>query len=300
MENRIKKVLLTIAALFFVFAVLLPIVITSFNPNKFGNIALIPIEGPITTTGGSYMGERTVSSEDIVNFIKEAEESSQIEVIMFEINSPGGSAVASDEISSAIKKTTKPTLSVIREVGASGGYWVASSTNHIIANRMSITGSIGVISSYLEFSGLMEKYGVGYEQLIAGKYKDMGTPLRKLSGEEKKIMQGKLDKIHYYFIQEIAENRKMDIKDVTKLATGEFYLGVEALDNGLIDQLGDKDTAQEYIKETYGIEEVDFVIYERELSFFEAFGVAMEEFSFKMGEGMGKIFTESDNSIMLK
>ena len=90
------------------------------------------------------------------------EENKDIKAIVLEINSPGGSAVASDEIASAVKKSNKPTVAVIREAGASGGYWIASSTDHIIANRMSITGSIGVISSYLEFSGLIEKYWVGW------------------------------------------------------------------------------------------------------------------------------------------
>ena len=106
-----------------------------------------------------------------------------------EINSPGGSAVASDEIATAVKNAKKPVISLIREVGASGGYWVASASDYIIANRMSITGSIGVISSYLEFSGLMEKYGVGYERLVAGENKDLLTPYKKLEADQKALVQ---------------------------------------------------------------------------------------------------------------
>ncbi|MBT5924903.1 S49 family peptidase, partial [Candidatus Woesearchaeota archaeon] len=185
-QSRAIPILLTIAAVIFVIFVLLPVTFALFDGDKMGNVAIIPIEGIITANGASYLGGNTISSQDIVSFIEDADAKSQIKIIVLEINSPGGSPVASDEIAVAIKRTEKPVIALIREVGASGGYWIASATDHIIANRMSITGSIGVISSYLEFSGLMEEYGVGYEQLTAGQFKDMGTPFKKLQDEERK------------------------------------------------------------------------------------------------------------------
>ena len=184
-RSKLRSILLTICAVLFVVFFIIPIAISSFSNFDYGNVALIPIEGIITGSGGSYLGSSTISSKSIVEFIEEADKSDNIDAIVLEINSPGGSAVASDEIAEAVKNAKKPVVSFIREVGASGGYWVASASDYIIANRMSITGSIGVISSYLEFSGLMEKYGVGYERLVAGENKDLLSPYTKLEKTKK-------------------------------------------------------------------------------------------------------------------
>ena len=165
---RLKPVLLTAAAVFIVLFLVIPLMFASFDGSKIGNVALIPIEGMITVNGAAGFGASGASSSDVVKFIEKADENTQVQVILLEINSPGGSAVASDEIAAAVKNTEKPVVALIREAGASGGYWIASAADYVIANRMSITGSIGVISSYLEFSGLMEQYGVGYERLVAG------------------------------------------------------------------------------------------------------------------------------------
>ena len=293
--SRWKVILIVLGIIIGFFFLFIPLLFALFGGQQLaaGNVALIPISGVITTDGSSYLGQGTVSSQDIVQYIEEANDNNQIKVILLEINSPGGSAVASDEIASAVKASQKPVVALIREVGASGGYWVASSTKHIIANRMSITGSIGVISSYLEFSGLMEKYGVGYEQLTAGKYKDMGTPFKKMNEEERVLFQKKLSRIHEFFIKEIAQNRDLSLSEARELATGEFYLGIEAQELGLVDELGDKTTAEKYMKNTYDLKEVSYVLYERQLGLFELFsGVIADQF-FRMGEGIGSIFVRS-------
>lgn len=298
-KSKTKAILLTLAAVLFVVFVILPLSISFFDGSKYGNVASIPIEGILTVNGNNYFGQITTSSETIVDFIKEAEKSKQIEVILLEINSPGGGAVASDEIASTIKKVKKPVVALIKEVGASGGYWIASAADYTVANRMSVTGSIGVISSYLEFSGLMEKYGVGYERLIAGENKDMGVPFRKLEEDEKTILLNKLNRIHDFFIKEIAKNRGLSEEKVKEMATGEFFLGVEALDLGLVDQLGNKDTVEEYLKDTYGLEQVDYVVYEKEVGFFEMLSGVFSNFFFNIGEGLGSILLEKGNSLML-
>lgn len=263
-----------------------------------GNVALIKIDGVITSGGdSSYFGSSTISSTDIINFIEDAEEDSMIEAIVIEINSPGGSAVASDEIATVIKKSSKPTVSVIRELGASGGYWIASATDYIVANRMSITGSIGVISSYLEFSGLMENYGVSYQRLVAGDNKDMGSPYRELTEEEETILQNKLDVIHDYFILEIVENRDLTEEEVRTLATGEFFLGVEAYQSGLVDALGDRETAEQYLVSNYGFEEISYFAYEEEVGLAEIFGFAYSDFALSVGEGIGNSLVGNSQQI---
>lgn len=236
---------------------ILLIVIGSSNPITDGNIALIKISGVIVTDDGmSLFGKGTASSTKIVEKIKEATEDSAIKAIILEINSPGGSAVASDEIAQAVKaaqEKNKTVVAWIREVGASGGYWIASSADVIVANRMAITGSIGVIASYLDYSGLITKYNVSYQRLVAGKYKDIGSPFKPLSAEEEEFMQKRLDMLHDIFIDEVAHNRQLPVEQVRELANGLFYLGEEAKERGLVDILGGKEEAIKYIEEKEGI-----------------------------------------------
>lgn len=298
-ESKLKPVLLTIAAVIFVGFVLLPLTLSVFDGEKVGNVALIPVEGLITTDGASTLGQTTASSTIIIQFIEEADKNKQVKVILLEINVHGGTPVATDEIAEAIKKTKKPTIALIKDVAASAGYWIASSADHIIANRMSLTGSIGVLSSYLEFSGLMEEYGVGYERLIAGEYKDMGAPFRKLTEEERLLIQGRLDRLHQFFIQEVADNRNLPLEKVKEIATGEVFLGVDALPLGLVDQLGNQDTAEQFIKEKYQLAKVDYITYRKEVGFWEMLAGFTSQFSFRIGEGIGSRLLQKENNLLL-
>ena len=270
-----------------------------FEKPTSGNVAIIPINGPISATGEAMLGESGASATEIISFIEDANKDAQIQAIILEINSPGGSAVASDEIASAVKRTEKPTITLIREVGASGGYWIASATDHIVAHRMSITGSIGVISSYLEFSGLMNEYGVKYERLIAGKNKDLGTPFKTLEPTERAILEAKLAKIHDYFIQEIAQNRELPEEKVRSLATGEFYLGIEALEFGLIDEVGDITDVEKYLLDTQSIEEPEYVIYEHQAGLFDFFGSVINSFSYHLGQGITSKLFQTEAAIKI-
>jgi len=264
-----RKVLVIILVLVFLWLVSLAAVkliggekfsIRSLSLNK---IAIVPIEGTITfgdDTG--LISTRNANARTIVSFIEKAESDSNIKGIILEINSPGGTVVASEEIAKAVKKTKKPTIAVIKEIGTSGAYWVASAADSIVADPMSITGSIGVTSSYLEFSGLMEKYGVGYEEIKTGEFKDTGSPYRKLNSKEKSVLQNKINLVHDFFVDEIAKNRNLKKEDVEKLANGMFYLGLEAKENGLVDVFGNTETAVELIKETAKIKEASLVRYE--------------------------------------
>lgn len=298
---KIGVKVITIAAVILVlfFLAIIPLALLAKDGKELGNVAIIPISGAITVDGGDYLGSSTVSSEEIVQLLQEAEQNEHVQVIVLGINSPGGSAVAADEIASAVKASNKPVLALVREVAASGGYWIASATDYIIANKMSITGSIGVISSYLEFSGLLEKYGVEYQRLIAGRFKDIGTPLKPLSSDERNILQQKLNLVHDFFIQEIAENRHIPEEKVRKIADGEFFLGVEALDLGLVDQLGDQQTLDEYIQQTYGLASIQYVRYQRELSFFDYLSNILSHASFKIGQGIASLFLVKETSILL-
>lgn len=261
---------------------------------KEGNVALIPIKGVIASEKYGVFGEEVADSPTIVKFIEEADKNPQIKAMIFEINSPGGSPVATEEIANAIERTNKTTVAWIREIGTSAGYWVASSCDKIVASRMSMTGSIGAIVSYLEFSGLLQDYNVTYQRLIAGKYKDIGTPFKPLNVDERKLLQDYLDKMHSYFISAVANNRGLPEEKVRKIATGMFYLGEEAKEMGLVDVLGGKEEAKEIIEKELNIT-AEIVEYKEERRLIDLLGGVFSQQSFFVGKGIGSSLIEARN-----
>lgn len=259
-----------------------------------GNVAVIPVKGVIVGDRGTdlFATGYTISS-DIVNQIENAEKNPAIKAIVIEINSPGGSAVASAEIAAALHDAKKPTIAVIREVGASGAYWVASATDHVIAHEVSITGSIGVFASYLQYGDLLTRFNVSYERFVAGEHKDMASPYREMTSEEKELYQKTINAMHAVFIREVATARNLDYETVEALATGQIYLGSEALDLGLVDQLGSKQEAYIYVNQTLGIEVVP-VGYEAEKSFLELLASVFQDSAFNVGTGIGAVLVEKD------
>ncbi len=252
-----------------------------------GNVALIDIDGIILGSKDSnFLFESVTSSPETIELIEKADKNPNIKAIILEINSPGGSAVASEEIANAVKKVNKTTVAWVREAGASGAYWVASASDHIVANRVSITGSIGVIASYLEFPGLLEDHNITYRRLVAGKYKDIGSPFKEMTPQENAIFQRNLDDIRDYFVSEVAKNRNMAKKDVDKVANGLFYLGTQAKDLGLIDELGGKDEVISYIERKEKIK-ADIVEYKKEKGLLDLLSSVMSKQFFSMGKGIG-------------
>ena len=305
-EPRAKLwiVIVFLAGLFLVsssFAGCIALLTATEAPSSSGNVALIKIHGPIVSGEQSgFFAEDVAASDTIIDLLETAEDDPSIKAIMIEINSPGGSAVASDEIGTAMKALKKPTVSYIREVGASGGYWIASSTDYIFANRMSITGSIGVIGSYLEFSGLLRDWNITYEQLISGEHKDMGIPFKPLTKEERAILQGELDRIHIFFIEEVARNRNLTKEQVKELATGRIYLGIEAEELGLIDALGGRKDAEEYLRQQLN-ETITVAELEPPISFLDFLSSVAEQYSFNMGYGLGEsLKTTEQNQLSIR
>jgi len=296
-SNKFKfvlKVVLVLILISFVMAGIISFFIDDDFESLTGNVALIEIKGTIFgEKGRDLFFEDVTSSTEIRKLIRRADKNDNIKAIIFEINSPGGSAVASDEIADAIKKTNKTTVAWIREIGTSGAYWAASATDHIIANRMSITGSIGVIASYLQFGEFLSDRNISYERLVSGTFKDIGSPFKKLTPRERALFQKNLDKIHDYFVEEVANNRNMKKKDVEKLASGLFYLGIEAKELGLVDTLGGRDEVISYIEEELDIE-VEIVRYKKDRSIFDVFASAFNQQSFYIGKGIASgFFTKS-------
>ncbi|MBW2969990.1 signal peptide peptidase SppA [Candidatus Woesearchaeota archaeon] len=251
-----------------------------------GNIAVIPIEGMIKTDESFMPG---IKSQAIVKLVEQAEKNDEIKAIILEINSPGGTPVATDEIANAIKEANKTTIAVIRETGASGAYWIATAADRIYANRMSITGSIGVQASRLEIPGLLADYNVTYRRLVAGRLKDAGSRYREMTDEEEQLYQTMLDKLHKEFIKAVAENRNLPEETVNRLATGFVYLGAEAKELGLVDELGGKKEAIKYIEETLNITGKPVEYKEHKTIFSSLSGMTAEGF-YNIGKGIGSVF----------
>lgn len=290
-DNKKKFwVMFLILGVLFLFSAMISLIIGSGEPVVDYNTAIIIINGPITVDASSgWFADSTTSSTETIELIDKASKDPDVKAIIFEINSPGGSPVATDEISMKIKSLNESnitTVAWIRETGASGAYWIASSTDHIVANRMSIIGSIGVFGSYIEWYGLMDIYNVTYKRLVSGEYKDTGIPYRPMTEKEELYIQTKLDKMHDYFIKAVAENRNMSYAEVKLLATGEIFLGAEAVENGLIDELGSEQRAVDYVESQIG--EVPAIKeFSRQKSFFESLMETMNKNSFYMGQGIG-------------
>jgi len=140
-------------------------------------------------------------------------------------------------------KTDKKIITSMGSVAASGGYYIASATNGIVANPGTITGSIGVIMEYANLMEIAKKIGISPVVIKSGEYKDMGSPLRELKEKEKKIFQELVNELHLQFVNDAAKARKIDVKTMSSLADGRVYTGQSALALNLIDRLGNLDDA---------------------------------------------------------
>jgi protease-4 len=217
------------------------------------NTAIIPIEGIITTEVVPVQYLRGgVMSSDIVKSIDKIAKKVHIKAIIFEINSPGGTPFAVKEVTDRIHQLDKKTVAWIREYGTSGAYWIASACDKIVADKLSNVGSIGVAMLNLNFSELMERYGISDESIILGKFKGIGLPFRRPSSEERELLEEKVRMVYDHFVEEVVKNRKLERQTIEEIS-GAPLLGEEGLNVGLVDYLGGKEKALEVSRELANI-----------------------------------------------
>lgn len=194
-------------------------------------------------------------SKDILDKLKRFRADDSIKAIVVRIDSPGGSVGPSQEILRAIKKTSlkKKVVASLGSVAASGGYYVAVGADGIVANPGTITGSIGVVMGFTNFQELLKKIGLIPVVVKSGKYKDIGSPVRKMTEKEREILQNLSDQIHRQFINAIAAGRKMNPIEVEAIADGRIFSGEEAKRLGLIDRIGNLEDAVEWAGRMGGI-----------------------------------------------
>jgi protease IV len=227
---------------------------SSLNDNFIGDtVAIVPLQGEIAYGQSNILGG-TVITPDVVNAgLEKAEEDPSVTAIVLEVNSPGGSPVASEEIMENVKNSKKPIVVWISDVGASGAYLVASAADKIVASPSSTVGSIGVILSLTDLSELYQKIGVNQSSIKAGEYKDMGADYRPLTAEERQMLQNMVNEDYDYFISLVADNRKLDKNYVRSIAEGKIYTGTQAKNLKLVDETGSRDHALELAARLGGI-----------------------------------------------
>jgi protease IV len=189
------------------------------------------------------IGTRRVIS--YINLIDSLKKSPRIKSVILNIDSPGGTATASDYLYTAVGKLSakKPVVAFISGAGASGAYLVSCAATKIVALPSAMIGSIGVLSVRPVLQDLLQRAGIHISVTKSGRLKDMGAPYREMTEEEKKKEQELIDSFYDYFIRAVAKGRNIDERVVRELATGEVFLGEKARSLGLVDEVGDFDTA---------------------------------------------------------
>jgi protease-4 len=188
-----------------------------------------------------------------------------VKAIVVRIDSPGGAVAPTQEIFEEIQraKKKKPFIASLGSIAASGGYYIASACDKIVANPGTLTGSIGVIMQLTNVEELMKKVGVKGYNIKSGANKDIGSPFQPLSAEGREILQSLVDNVHGQFVAAVAQGRKMDETRVRKLADGRIYSGAQAKDLGLVDQFGTLEDAIELAAKRAGIPGEPAVYYSR-------------------------------------
>jgi len=209
-----------------------------------GCIGVIPLSGQISTSKGYGM----ISSSDAISLIKQAEQRPDIKSIVIVINSPGGSAVASDEIYNYLKQVKKPKVVYIEEIGTSGGYYISLAGDYIYANSMSVTGSIGARTGWIiDMSRWLNNTGIDMTSITSGKMKDSGEIYRPMTEEEKSIFKSIIDDIAGNFlnltISERSKNKRFNGESIKLISDGRIFTGKQAYDIGLVDELGTRKDA---------------------------------------------------------
>lgn len=180
----------------------------------------------------------SMGSDDVAKAIRMAVENKKVKAIVLRVDSPGGSAVASDVIGRAVDQARKPVIVSMGEVAASGGYWIAATADKIVAQPGTVTGSIGVLSGKLVTKEAWAKVGITFDEVHYGQNATFGSADQDYTEAERSRLQAQLDSIYEAFVARVAEGRGMDPADVDQIARGRVWTGADAAEHGLVDELG--------------------------------------------------------------
>ena len=238
-------------------------------------IVAIPVEGTIASSDSSLGGAQpTVTPEGLADALRQASEDPGVRGVVLEVNSPGGGVTASDEMHQSIvdfkENTGTPVVVTMGDTAASGGYYISTAADEIVANETTLTGSLGVIFQLNNFTELADKYG--YKQVVikSGEFKDIGNSFRDITPEEREIFQSLVDESYAEFVDVISTGRDIPEDRVREIADGRIYSGHRARELGLIDSFGGLDEAAARAAELANADETTVVRYVQSPSFRDA------------------------------
>jgi len=231
-------------------------------------VAIIDIDGLIMNARSSGL---LSDGDNPVSLFREkldaAANDKNIKAVVLRINSPGGAVTASDvmyqDLLNFRKDTGKPVVACMMDVAASGAYYLAMASDRVYAHPTTITGSIGVIMSLYNASGLLTKIGVSSDPIKSGPNKDLGNPARSMTPEERAILQGMVDSFYGQFVKIVAKGRSLGEDKVRKLADGRVYTGDDAKKLGLVDEVGYLEDAIQAAVDMAGIRDAKVVAFDR-------------------------------------
>lgn len=225
-------------------------------------IGVIKIDSPISfvTDSPNILLPQKQGTAFWLDQMKQAETNENIKAVIIRVNSPGGTVGASQELHAGvarIKAAGKPVITSVADLSASGGYYATVGSDRIFANPGSLIGSIGVILGGIEFSQLLSKIGIKYQAVTSGKNKDILSPYKTMSVEQRDFLQTMVNNTYEQFLVAVAEGRKKDKEVIRPLADGSVFTGDQAVKNGLIDELGSFEDVIAYTKKTYQLEKAE-------------------------------------------
>jgi len=262
------------------------------------NVAEVAVEGPITRDGGGGpLSNASIgaAAEEIVEQIEHADENRGVEALLVRLNTPGGEIVPSQDIRLAAERFDGPTVAYATDVCASGGYEIAAGCDELWAREGSIVGSIGVVGSRVNVADLADRLGVSYEQFTAGQYKDAGTPLKELEADEREYLQGIVDDYYDQFVADVVEGRDLDAETVRD-TEARVYLGEEALDVGLVDELGTREEVTDRIEQGLG-KEVTIEEFEPQRGLASRLQRGTGRVAYAFGAGLASVVVDDDFSV---
>ena len=249
-----------------------PLTERTISGSGLDKVLLVDISGVIMTGDSGLLNLPMLKGEDMVQRLAEelykARQDKHIKALLVRIDSPGGSVSASDLLYHLIESYQRDTgvkvVASMMGVAASGGYYVALAADKIYAMPTTVTGSIGTLSLRLDVSGLMGKVGVQTETVKSAPLKDMWSPFRPAKEEERAIMQGLIDQLFNRFKQKVVQRRPgLTPEQLEKSTTGRIFTAQEALELGLIDQVGYPEDALAAARQMAGLNEARLVVYHR-------------------------------------
>lgn len=218
--------------------------------------------------------------KQFLNMIDQASEDESVKAIILRVDSPGGEVGATAQIHEKLvelkENYSKPIYISMGSTAASGGYYVAAPADKIFAETSTLTGSIGVIMENINYSELAENYGVHFNTIKSGKHKDIMSPSREMTKEEREILQSIIDEMYDDFVQVIVDGRGMSEAKVREVGDGRIYTGRQAKEVGLVDELGDFDDALAAIQKDYNLEDAQVIQYGEDFGFLSGLGMQMK------------------------